>query len=273
MYIDGNGKYSEQRIVNRSVAVAYSLLAILLIGAYIIEVIEGRRTWQYLVSFTILFLIPAIINFIFEKRNPETKVTKYILPLGYLFICGFVLATGVTYGVYAYIIPMLIGFSLFHDWKYTSFYGLLVIIMNILFVAFGGNKVSKVDAEIQIAAIIMICLYSGLTCYIDTMMTKRKMTEIETAAQHNENMLNTMNLTAKNVIAHTTDLENNITELTKSITISIDAMSQVCDGTNQTAENIQDELVQIDNIGADIDNIELKLVDFTNNLKDTMKKS
>lgn len=271
MYIDGKGKYSEQRIVNRSVSIAYTLLALLLIGAYIIEVITGSRTWQYLVLFSILFLVPAIINFIFELRNPETKVTKYILPLGYLFICGFVLVTGVTYGVYVYIIPMLIGFALFHDWKYTSFYGLAVVIMNIIFVAFGGNKVSMIDAEIQIAAICMVCLYSGMTCYIDTMMTKRKMTEIETAAQNNEKMLNTMNITAKDVINHTIDLENHIEKLYMSISTSIEAMTQVCDGTNQTAENIQDELIQIDNIGEDIDNIETKLKYFTSSLKETME--
>ena len=78
-----------------------------------------------------------------------------------MFICGFVLCTGVTYGVYVYVIPMLIGFTLFHDWKYTSFYGTVIVIMNIIYVAMGMNKAGTVDAEIQIAAVTMVCIYSG----------------------------------------------------------------------------------------------------------------
>ena len=265
-----NKELNETRIINRSIVVAYALLALILIGAYVVEVIKGSRTWQYLVSFSLLFIIPGVINGVIQYRNPDNKWTKFILPLGYLFICGFVLATGVTYGVYVYSIPMLIGFTLMHNWVYTSLYASAIVVMNIVFVALGGNKAGMVDTEIQLAAIIMVCLYSGMTCYVDTQMTKKKMNDIETAVNDNNAMVEKITGTASQVITSTKDLSAKIDSLYKSTTDTTNAMSEVCSGTNQTAQSIQEELTQIDAMARGIDQIEVSLNAFTDSLQDTM---
>ena len=57
---------SEIRMSNRAVALSYLLIAIILIIAYIIEGIKGRRTPGYLVLFFVIVLAPAIVNTGFE---------------------------------------------------------------------------------------------------------------------------------------------------------------------------------------------------------------
>ena len=268
MIIDGHGKHSEQRIVNRSVATAYATLATLLTLAYIAEVIKGSRTWQYVLLFSLLFAVPGIVNAMIQRRNPETKITKYLLPVSYLFAYGFILATGATYGVYVYIIPILIGFTLFHDWKYTVMYGIGIIVINIVFVAAGVNRTSSLETEIQIAAIVMICLYSGLTSYIDSLLTKKKMDVIADGVRKNNEIIAVITDTSKDITAKTGSLSKKAERLRISTRASADAMKQVCDGTSQTAESIQEELTQVGCMGQNVDEIEKSLNRFAESLKD-----
>lgn len=268
MIIDGYGKHSEQRIVNRSVATAYATLATLLTLAYIAEAIKGSRTWQYVLLFSLLFAIPEIVNAIAQRRNPETKITKYLLPISYLFVYGFILATGATYGVYVYIIPILIGFTLFHDWKYTVMYGIGIIIINIVFATAEINKTSPLETEIQIAAVVMICLYSGLTSYIDSLLTKKKMDVIADGVRKNNEIIAAITDTSKDIAVKTENLSKKAEKLQTSTHASADAMKQVCDGTSQTAESIQEELTQIGCMGQNVDEIEKSLNSFAESLKD-----
>lgn len=257
MFIDGNGRLSERRVVNRCVAVAYACLAILLIGAYGVEVLKGSRTVGYLVSFAMLFIVPGIINAVLQVRNPENKFTSGILPLAYLIIYGFVLVTGVTFGVYTFIIPMLVGFTLFHNWVYTCTYGGLIILMNIIYVAAGGNKSTMVDIEIQVAAIIMICIYSGATSYIDAMLTRKKLTSITSATQAREESMRRASNVLLNVNVETAGVKNIVAKLTSVAKASASALQQVYEGTSQIAASVQDEVKQIEDMGNGIDSIEI----------------
>ena len=187
-----NKDYSERRIVNRGIAIAYSLITAVLATSYLIEVIKGTRTILYFASFITLLAVPAIANLLCQKKNPETNVTKYILPLGYLLLYTFALFTGNTTATYIYIIPMLIIFPLLHDWKYTTVYGCLVLGLNIGFVIYylsKGLEVKTIDIEIHLLAMLLILLYAGVTAWIDAAMSKRKMDKIAASSEENERIL------------------------------------------------------------------------------------
>ena len=53
---------TEERRVNRLIAILFGSVSLLLIGAYIIEFVKGARSITYLIVFIILLLIPSIIN-------------------------------------------------------------------------------------------------------------------------------------------------------------------------------------------------------------------
>ena len=120
----------------------------LLLGAYLVQTLKGDRTWVYYGAFTSIMAIPGVINAGFQKRNPNTKVTKYLLPMGWLVVYLFVMFTGVTPGVYVYVFPMLMCFTLFHDRKYTVLYYICIELINILYFVTGQKQISAVDTEI-----------------------------------------------------------------------------------------------------------------------------
>ena len=270
-----NKDYSERRIVNRGIAAAYSLITAVLATSYLIEVIKGTRTILYFASFITLLAVPAIANLLCQKKNPETNVTKYILPLGYLLLYTFALFTGNTTATYIYIIPMLIIFPLLHDWKYTTVYGCLVFGLNIGFVIYylsKGLEVKTIDIEIHLLAMLLILLYAGVTAWIDAAMSKRKMDKIATSSEENERILFNMQKMICQISEETVKLSEKTGELSRATDTSNESMEQVCSGTTQTADAIQEELQRIDEMGKELEIINEYISNFHNTLRSTIEK-
>ena len=260
MLLDGHGTYTEKRVVNRGIFLAYSLISVVLLVAYTIELIKGSRNLPYIIVFVSIILIPAIINLVIQKRNPETNLTKYILSIGYMILYNFVLFTGNTTSTYVYIVPFLMIFPLLHDWKYTSIYSAIAFLANVIymghcFVNGTLSSIPMVDIEIHMAVMFLIALYGGMTSWFEYNLTKRKMDTIDVAAKKNETMLHTIRTLADEINDKTADLLHKTEELHTATVTSSEAMDQVYNGTNQTAESIQEELMQVDTMGQHIDKI------------------
>ena len=226
MLLDGHETYTEKRVVNRGIALAYSLISVILLIAYLVELGKGSRTLGYILVFASTILVPAIINLIIQKRNPETNLTKYILSIGYMILYNFVLFTGNTTSTYVYIVPFLMIFPLLHDWKYTSIYSTIAFLANIIYMGYCSvngtlSNIPMVDIEIHMAAIFLIALYGGITSWFEYHLTKRKMDTIDAAAQKNETMLHTIRTLADEINDKTADLLHKTEELHTSTVTSV----------------------------------------------------
>ena len=163
MIIDGQGKLTEKRTVNRCVLIAYGFLVLVLGVAYLAEFIKGNRTGTYTAVFLLLLVIPAVINVVIQTKNPESEVVRYLLPISYFVVYIFVLFTGNTTMTYVYMIPMLMIFPLFHKWKYTTCYSIGFVACNIVYLGYAKatgtlESVPMIDIEIQLAAVVLIAL-------------------------------------------------------------------------------------------------------------------
>lgn len=256
-----NKEISEVRLHNRAVSLSYFVIAVILILAYILEAVKGRRTIGYLALFFAIILVPAIINGYFIIKKPENTLTKYFLPCGYMVLYGFVLFTGSTLATYAYIMPFLMILPLFHNWRYTGAYGGVAILLNI---AYAITQLLKgraadpdyvTDTEIQIAVIVLTTLYGFVSSYIDTKMVDRRMGIIREEKKNTEEMLEKIRTLSSQV----EEKVINVTEMTSQLSLASvstkDAMNQVCSGSDSAAETVQDEMSHLDNMSADLDKI------------------
>lgn len=85
-------------------------------------------------------------------------------------------------------------------------------------------------------------------------------------------MLHTIRTLADEINDKTADLLHKTEELHTATVTSSEAMDQVCNGTNQTAESIQEELMQVDTMGQHIDEINGYAKEFHENLNHTTDK-
>ena len=275
MIIDGHGKLTEKRTVNRCVLIAYDFIAFVLAVAYLVEFIKGNRTGGYTAIFLLLLILPAVIDMVIQKRNPESEVVKYLLPISYFVVYIFVLFTGNTTMTYVYMIPMLMIFPLFHKWKYTTSYSVGVVSCNIMYLGYvkatgALEAVPMIDIEIQLAAVFLVALYGSLISYIDAGMTGRKMDEIEAAQEKRKTVLEQIRKVAENTADSSENILQKTDHLRTASVSSTEAMEQVCAGTNSTAEAIQEEIRYIDAMSQDMDSIQETVDGFHNSLGDTL---
>lgn len=275
MIIDGHGKLTEKRTVNRCVLIAYDFIAFVLAVAYLVEFIKGNRTGGYTAIFLLLLILPAVIDMVIQKRNPESEVVKYLLPISYFVVYIFVLFTGNTTMTYVYMIPMLMIFPLFHKWKYTTSYSVGVVSCNIMYLGYvkatgALEAVPMIDIEIQLAAVFLVALYGSLISYIDAGMTGRKMDEIEAAQEKRKTVLEQIRKVAENTADSSENILQKTDHLRTASVSSTEAMEQVCAGTNSTAEAIQEEIRYIDAMSRDMDSIQETVDGFHNSLGDTL---
>ena len=275
MIIDGHGKLTEKRTVNRCVLIAYDFIAFVLAVAYLVEFIKGNRTGGYTAIFLLLLILPAVIDMVIQKRNPESEVVKYLLPISYFVVYIFVLFTGNTTMTYVYMIPMLMIFPLFHKWKYTTSYSVGVVSCNIMYLGYvkatgALEAVPMIDIEIQLAAVFLVALYGSLISYIDAGMTGRKMDEIEAAQEKRKAVLEQIRKVAENTADSSENILQKTDHLRTASVSSTEAMEQVCAGTNSTAEAVQEEICYIDAMSRDMDSIQETVDGFHNSLGDTL---
>ena len=275
MIIDGHGKLTEKRTVNRCVLIAYDFIAFVLAVAYLVEFIKGNRTGGYTAIFLLLLILPAVIDMVIQKRNPESEVVKYLLPISYFVVYIFVLFTGNTTMTYVYMIPMLMIFPLFHKWKYTTSYSVGVMSCNIMYLGYvkatgALEAVPMIDIEIQLAAVFLVALYGSLISYIDAGMTGRKMDEIEAAQEKRKAVLEQIRKVAENTADSADNILQKTDHLRTASVSSTEAMEQVCAGTNSTAEAVQEEIRYIDAMSRDMDSIQETVDGFHNSLGDTL---
>lgn len=275
MIIDGHGKLTEKRTVNRCVLIAYDFIAFILAVAYLVEFIKGNRTGGYTAIFLLLLILPAVIDMVIQKRNPESEVVKYLLPISYFVVYIFVLFTGNTTMTYVYMIPMLMIFPLFHKWKYTTSYSVGVVSCNIVYLGYvkatgALEAVPVIDIEIQLAAVFLVALYGSLISYIDAGMTGRKMDEIEAAQEKRKTVLEQIRKVAENTADSSENILQKTDHLRTASVSSTEAMEQVCAGTNSTAEAVQEEIRYIDAMSRDMDSIQETVDGFHNSLGDTL---
>lgn len=275
MIIDGHGKLTEKRTVNRCVLLAYAFISSVLGAAYLVELIKGNRTAAYTVVFMLLLIIPAVIDIVIQTRNPESEAVKYLLPISYFVVYIFVLFTGNTTMTYVYMIPILMIFPLFHKWKYTTCYSIGVMACNIGYLGYAKatgtlESVPMIDIEIQLAAVFLIALYGSLISYIDSGMTKRKMDEIEATHERRKEVLGKIRKVAENTAENSENILQKTENLRTASVSSTEAMEQVCAGTNAAAEAVQEEIRYIDAMSQDMDSIQETVDGFHNSLGDTL---
>ena len=151
--------------INRKLLTGWAMIVIILLAAYLLEVLKGSRTVSYCITFTLLTVIPFLVSVFAYRKAPDSPRLKYYVGLGYLVMYLFVLITGNTILVFTYIFPLLSLLILYHDRKLIFVMGLIALVVNLVVIMtsiIGGEITleNSRDAEIMIALIVLVFTFS-----------------------------------------------------------------------------------------------------------------
>ncbi|MCR4793173.1 MAG: hypothetical protein K5871_10500 [Lachnospiraceae bacterium] len=254
----GSIEYESKSLANKRLLQASTILCCIISLAYIVEVIKGARTIGYVLLVILLALAPPIIGWVIDSTNPGSEMIRHIVSIGYALMYMFVLFTTENILVFTYVIPMLVIITLFDDVQYITTIGVGVIICNIISIIISFKKGLITDtavAEIQGLVIVMIVIYLIMVSKTNHKLQIMRMENLEEANNKTKSILDNVLEVSGRVSRTAEELSSEMASLKSSIDQTIDSMEEVRQGTNESAEASQTQLVQTNEISEHIENV------------------
>lgn len=265
---------SESALANKVAVIGQSIVSGVIGVAYFIELIKGNRDIIYTLITLILCFVPLIMSWSFYVKDHETKIIKHLIAISYALLYTFLLFTAQNDLVFTYIIPMFTVVNLYSDFRYMFTLSIGAMAENILCVAikfFTTDITSKmiVTFEIQIALLLL-----SLTLLIAVSYTSNKFQKIHMAKLNQEknkvaSLLNSIMAISGHMADNVASVNSQMSTLENSVTQTINSMSEVSSGTNDSAEAIQNQLVKTEEIQSHITNVEKAVNVIVENMQTT----
>ncbi|MDE7210197.1 MAG: diguanylate cyclase [Lachnospiraceae bacterium] len=146
--------------INRNLIIGWLIIVGILLVAYFGEFLKGQRTGRYMLIFSAVTAVPALVCALLFWRDHHNHNLRYFIIGGYFVMYVYVLLTGNTTLVFTYILPLLSLIVLYHQPKLVVILWLGSVAANLIFIArqFVEDKITvetSKDIEIQVALLFL----------------------------------------------------------------------------------------------------------------------
>lgn len=251
-------KMPELHRINKAVLIQYAILTIILLAAYILEFVKGSRTLPYILIFMFFDLVPFVLFAVIYKKNPESSKLKYILSIGFSLLYAFVLITAAVPTTFVYIFMIYVTIIPYGDIRLCYITGGIAVLANIGSVIYGfvTSSLSTNDLvmiEIQVISIAIGAFFVYLTTNVIGKVNAQKMDEIHEEKDKTEHLLaNTLDI-SQGISDDIETVSTRMEMLMTAMSTTGDSMKDVTAGANETADNLQQQLSQTEEIVEQID--------------------
>ena len=250
------------------------LVCVIISIAYFVEFLKGDGTLLYVLATIILAMGPVVGEIICYKKQHDTKMIKHFVGIGYAILYTFVMFTTNNHFTFVYVIPMLIAITVYNDFKYSLPIEVGVVIVNVIQLAlfFKRGIYTKADmasVEIQFFVIVLIC---GIQLYVSIVAEKlnqKKLAELKAEHEKTEELLMRIMDTSDKMTQQITESAQKTASLGESMQAMKESMEEVNSGSNDTAEAVQSQLNQTEEIQAMVEQVEKG----TENIIDSMNQN
>ena len=242
--------------------------------AYFVEFLKGDRTLLYVLVTIVLAMAPVAGEFISYKKMHDTKMIKHFVGIGYAILYTFVMFTTNNHFTFVYVIPMLIAITVYNDFKYSLPIEVGMVIVNVvqLVMFFQKGIYTKADMAsvgIQFFVIVLICGIQLYTSMVTERLNQWKLAEIKAEHEKTEELLMRIMDTSDKMTQQSAESAQKTASLGESMQAMKESMEEVNSGSNDTAEAVQSQLNQTEEIQAMVEQVEKG----TENIIDSMNQN
>ncbi len=247
------GRVSDMKRCNKMAVIAYTVIVIALIAAYLIEVIKGSRTMGYYAVFCLLALIPYITCLLTYKQDNESERVKYILSIGFSIFYLFIIFTTTSPVAFTFALLIAVVLLCYNEMKLTVGYMISVCVGNIAYVAWlaiQGQLTSEElpNIEIRVIFLVLYVVFIYLATKVMNQNNADKMAEIEAEKERTETLMQQI----MEVSERLTDDIQTVSEKMELLGLSADktknSMEEVAQGTGEAVDTIQVQLEKTEEI-------------------------
>lgn len=267
--------FVETEFMNKRMLLGYGITALVLLMAYLVELLKGNRTPGYIAVFFAVLLIPYIFTCLIYKKDKGSKTLRIVAVVGYTIMYAFVLWTSVSVLAFVYIIPMLVILALYQDNRLALITGIMTVFINVVFIVIqminGAGKSDIVNFEIEIAVILMVVGYSYMVSRTLERVSRHKINQIEEEKEKVANILDKITGVVNHLSINISDINEESKAIASQGESSKEALEGMVDGTNELADTIQNQLRMTENINALTGDMQKTVEDIQRKFADTGK--
>lgn len=250
-------KLSEKAYINRTVVMCHTILDVVLALAYLLELFKGARSVGYICIFTALCLVPVLVEWLLYKKDPESKYLMYVIGICYSILYAFTVFTANSVANFVYIIPMIVVMTLYSDVRFCSIFSGVACLLNIINVAYvaltsGYAADQLADVEIRSTSIIIIAAYCIATSVCINKLNKNKLQNLDIEKNKSAQMLSDTLQLADQISQGIDQVTDRMERLDQSVQQIQNAMGEVSQGSTETADSIQRQLIRTEEIQSNI---------------------
>ena len=254
----GNIDFLQMSLANKRLLQASTILCSIISLAYVVEMIKHTRSIGYVIFVIILAMAPPITGWFIYKSQHASPIIKHLIAIGYSLMYCFVLFTTQNILVFTYVVPMLVIITLYDDVKYIMSIGIGCSIVNIISIIISYSKGMITDtavAEIQGLVILVMVIFLIMVSKTNHDLQVMRTENLENANNKTKAILDNVLTVSDRVTRTAEQLAGEMSSLKTSIDQTIDSMEEVRQGTNESAEASQVQLVQTTQISDHIEEV------------------
>lgn len=253
-------KISKEARINKPVMICYLVLGLFIGIAYIGEVFKGNRSLLYSGFVAAVAIIPSVVTALIYMKDKGSFLIKHISCIGFAVLYSLVMLTTDNPFVFVEVLPMIIVVTLYNDIRLSVLTDFGVLVLNIAQVAlFFKNGLytmeNNTQVEIQILSIIVICVFSVYTTMVSNTNSKLELKNMEEQKVLVEKMFEKTRNAAGQMAANIDDINDRASQLKQAMQETQQNMNEINIGSTDTAQAVQNQLEQTENIKKRIENV------------------
>ncbi len=246
---------------NQTAILAVSIMNLVLVVAYLIEVFKGARTIPSYIFVAASCILPSVISVFIFLKKPYTKIIRYILGGGFTIFYAYTMLTAQNMLAFCYVLVIFAALIIFVDLKFCVMLGGAAFLVNIVnlvkrALTVGLSSDDVTSAEIMLACIVLTCLFSVLSIKRVEKIGQANIDKADFEKEQSEKLLQTtlevavsINEGVKGALEETEGLHN-------AIVITQQSMENLNGGANETAQAIMEQQESTNEIDKGIQEVE-----------------
>lgn len=269
-------KNSELILANRKGKMLYTVCALILFIAYLVQTMLGRvLPWQFAIM-SATNLLPVIAVWVAFHYKPESIYIKHGIGIGFGIFYAVICFMSKEQMVFIYAIPMLIAVSIFCDVKFSV--TVSSIMMVIVFIHAGyfcsashWSQEASAKFAVELLGTLVVCIFCIVCNQFIVELNKRKMDQIDEASKKAKEMLDNIMEVSNALASEVTTASEKLEKLEISSKETLDAMHEVQSGTGDSADAVQNQLYKTEEITKQIGNVTTASVNITNSVHEAVE--
>lgn len=257
--VDSNTATSTARS-NKIVMLAHFIDVLVMFIFCVLQTFSGMQTWLYVLLVALLGFIPVALERHFWEKDHGTPVIKHLAAIGFAIFYTFTLFTATNQLVFVFVVPMILIVSVYNDVRYSLMINIGTVLESLIVAIVGSFTGSfgylGIDyGIIQVVFMILVGIYSIFTA--------------RTLKTNFHEVLSSLSKVTEELKSGIHDIDAELEKLNEASGSTINAMQEVSTGTNDTAEAVQKQLLQTQEIQNKVNLVS----DSTNQITDFMQKT